>query len=102
MSAFNTPSRDALFALIDIVADAVEGAKIEEYCRFTVSASEAHLRAGYSPILLLAAAQVFENAVLVNLTPDQQDVVGDLFLAAGDRRQVLLYERVIGLHAQGA
>lgn len=102
MAAFGDVRRDALLSMVNTLADVVERNDIDGYCAYTVNSIDAHLEQGFSPIRLLAAQQVFEDAVLAHLTPDQQELVGDLFLAARREGQAVLYERVIGLRAQGA
>jgi hypothetical protein len=91
-----------LLEVLDAAVDAIERDDVEAYCAYTTNVIGDNLQSGFSPIELLAAAQTFEDAVLSHLSPDQQDLVGDLFLAARNERQALLYEHISSLQVQGA
>lgn len=102
MSAFCDPDEGALQHLTGILADAVERNDLDGYAAHAATSVEAMLRRGMAPIVLLAAADLFERAVLSCLTPDQQEVVLVFFAAARDQRQIVMSDWFHRTEAAGA
>jgi hypothetical protein len=102
MSAFHDPDEGAFEGLTNGLADAVERNDPEGYAGYAAEQVETMLDSGMAPIVLLAASELFEQAVLSCLTPDQQDVVFRFFAAARDRRQLVMSNWFNRIEAAGA
>ena|SRR5947209_1587760 len=102
MSAFRDPEEGVFETLTTNLADAVERNDPDQYAEYAATSVETMLEEGMAPIVLLAAADLFERAVLSCLTPDQQDVVLRFFAAAGDRRQLVTSNWFYRMEAAGA
>lgn len=102
MSAFHAPDREILNEQILALADAVESGKVMRYRTYATVTAADYLAQGMRPILILAAADVFEQAVLRCLTPDQQSVIEPFFQAGREQRELVLDDWLERAEAAGA
>jgi hypothetical protein len=102
MSAFHDPDRRLLDEQIAALADAVESGKITRYRTYAAETAAEYLADGIRPIVILAASEVFEQAVLRCLTPDQQSVLGPFLKAGRAQRELVLHAWLQRAEAAGA
>lgn len=102
MSAFRDPDCTALEGLIFVLADSVERGDMEGYAVFSTAEEQTLLDSGLAPILVLAAAEVFERAVARFVTSDQRNLLERFFQAARVSRQIILSDWIDRVEAAGA
>jgi hypothetical protein len=102
MSAFQDPDPRVLVEQIEALADAVERGKVTGYREFVAASTQRFLDEGARPIVILAAADIFEQAVFHCLTPDQQSVLEPFLVAGREQRQNVLRDWLDQTEAAGA
>lgn len=102
LDAFGCLSREGMRETIEVLADGVERGDRGAYRDFTSAYLEDLIGSGMPPVAVLAAGDLFEQAVLRIVTGDQQDLLLEMFDVERAHRQSVVYDRCIALEARGA